>query len=332
MATLFQRKGGVLWYVDFVYQGIRYRKSTKTPDRKLAELFLKDLEVKIARDNLGFSEMNRKEVRLSKFIEEYLEHSKAEKAHNTYLLDKGALAKFKDLFGDIHLSKVTRKQGEDFKVWQLQKVKPVSVNIFFRQIKAAFETAAKWGYLRENPLRDVKQCKVKNENLPQFFTKPEIKLLLDVIPDGDFKRLILFYLYTGCRRNEALNLTWDDIDMERGKVTFRITKSGKGRIIPFNGALREVLSAMQRKGKKPFPFQGDFVTHKFKDYLKASGIQNQSLKLHSLRHTFASHLIMEGVDVMTVSKLLGHSSVKVTEIYAHLVPDHMRASVERLKF
>ena len=120
--------------------------------------------------------------------------------------------------------------------------------------------------------------------------------------------------------------------MERGKLTFKVTKSGQSRVIPFNGALKEVLSSIPRKGEKPFTFDANFVTHKFKDYVRASGIKNQSLKLHSLRHTFASHLIMEGVDVMTVSKLLGHSSISITEMYAHLVPDHMKASIERLKF
>ncbi len=332
MAALYQRKGSDIWYVDFVYQGKRYRSSTKTSDRKLAELYLKDIEVKIARDNLGFGELNREEVLLSDFIEEYLEHSKAEKAKSTYLLDERVLKSFKDLFGDLYISKVFHKQGEDFKIFLLQRLKPISVNIYLKHLKAAFEKATEWGYIRENPLKKVKLCKVKNANLSPFFDKTEIKILLDTIPDGDFKRFVLFCLYTGCRRNEALNLQWDDIDMERSRVTFRITKSGKSRVIPFNGALQKVLSSIPRKGEKPFPFQENFVTHKFKDYVRASGIKNQSLKLHSLRHTFASHLIMEGVDVMTVSKLLGHSSIRVTEMYAHLVPDHMRASIERLNF
>jgi integrase len=332
MAALYQRKGSDIWYVDFIYQGKRYRNSTETSDRELAELHLKDIEVKVARDNLGFGELNRKEVLLSNFIEEYLKYSKAEKAQNTYLLDKLVLRHFKEFSDDIYLSKVSHKQGEDFKIFLLQKVKPVSVNIYLKHSKSAFERAVKWGYIRENPLKNVKLCKVKDANLPQFFNRAEIKILLDAIPDEDFKRFVLFCLYTGCRRNEALNLTWDDIDMERGKITFKVTKSGKSRVIPFNGALKEVLSSIPRKGEKPFQFQGTFVTHKFKDYLRASGIKNQSLKLHSLRHTFASHMIMEGVDVMTVSKMLGHSSISITEMYAHLVPDHMKASIERLKF
>jgi integrase len=96
--------------------------------------------------------------------------------------------------------------------------------------------------------------------------------------------------------------------------------------------MKEVPNSIPRTGERPFPYESSFITHKFKDYVRASGIKNQSLKLHSLRHSFASHLIMEGVDVLTVSKLLGHSPISVTEMYAYLVPDHLIASIERLKF
>jgi integrase len=333
MAALYQRKGGGIWYVDFSYHGKRYRKSTGTSDGKVAELYQKDIEVKIARDNLGFGELNRKEVCLSEFIEEYLNYSKAEKSRSTYLLDKRALAEFMDFVGDIHLSKVTHKQGEDFKLFRLEKVKPVSVNIFVRQIKAAFETAVRWEYLKENPLKKVKQYKVADDDLPKFLTKPEVNALLDAIPAGHFKLFILFCLYTGCRRGEALNLRWEDVDMETGMLKFRLTKTGKSRVVPLNDVLMNEFKNLHKNGDRVFPFHANFVTHKFKKYLRASGIPSrESLHLHSLRHTFASHMIMAGVDLMTVSKLLGHATVRTTELYAHLVPDHIKASIARLAY
>ena len=90
---------------------------------------------------------------------------------------------------------------------------------------------------------------------------------------------------------------------------------------------------MERNGEKLFPFTGDYVTHRFKKYVRASGIKSaESINLHSLRHTFASHLVMAGVDLITVSRLLGHYDIRITEMYAHLVPDHMKAAVERLQY
>ena len=333
MAALFKRKGSDIWHVDYVYRGKRYRKSSGTSDRKLAELHLKDIEVKIERENLGFGELNRKEVKFSEFIKEYLQLSKAEKATNTYLIDESALAGFKEITGDVRLSLITPKHGEDYKLKRLQEVKPVSVNIHLRQIKAALEKAVKWGYIEKNPLKEIKQCRVKNENLPEFLTKEEVKSLMDGIPEGNFKSFILFCLYTGCRRGEALNITWDDVDMERGRATLRITKTGKSRVVPINGALKRILEAIEPNGERLFPHNGDFVTHRFKKYVRASGIKNpQKINVHSLRHTFASHLVMAGVDLFTVSKLLGHSSARTTEMYAHLVPDHLKVAVERLQY
>ncbi len=333
MAALYKRKGGDVWYVDFVYQGKRYRKTTETTDRELAELYLKDLEVKIARDRLGFGDLNRKEVKLSEFIEEYLKYSKATKAEKTAEMDARALRNFLKMHGDIKISKIGFKHAEDYKIQRLQSLKPVSVNMDLRQLKAAFEKAVNWEYIPKNPFKGIVQCKVISSNLPKFLSKEDVNLLLEVIPEGEFRRFILFCLYTGCRRGEALNLKWDDVDMETGRATFWITKTGKSRVVPFNGVLKSVLSGMERKGDMVFPFDKHFVTHKFKKFLKASGIKNfESLKLHSLRHTYASHLVMGGVDMLTISKLLGHSTVTVTELYAHLVPDHMKASVERLHY
>lgn len=334
MATLWKRKRkSGIYYVDFMYHGKRYRKSTRTSDRKLAELFKKDIEVKIAKENFGFGELKKKKIRLSEFSEKYFRFSKATKAMNTYLLDERIFRSLYGFLGDIQMCRITPEDIEKYKVDRLNKVKPSSVNLEIRHLKSAFESSVKWGIIQENPLKEVKQLKIRNSNLPKYLTGEEVKELLSLIPNGRFKNLICFYLYTGCRRNEALKLTWNEVDLVESKATFTETKSGKSRIVPFNGHLRQILNKIDEKGDRPFPFRSDFVTHKFKKYLRKTEIKNkENLNVHSLRHTFASHLVMEGVDLYTVSKLLGHSSVKVTEMYAHLAPDHLKAAVKRLPF
>lgn len=82
------------------------------------------------------------------------------------------------------------------------------------------------------------------------------------------------------------------------------------------------------KGKKLDP---DFVTKKFNRLVKEAQ-SGPDVHLHTLRHTFASHLVMAGVDLVTVKELLGHSDLKVTQIYAHLAPDHLRMAVTRLPY
>jgi len=208
-----------------------------------------------------------------------------------------------------------------------------SVNLEIRHLKSAFETARRWEYINTNPFRDVKQIKIKSNNIPKFLTKKQVNQFLDAIPEGDLKKLFQFYLYTGCRRNEALFLNWDDIDLDNEKIIFGTTKSGESRIIPINSELKKVLTSYKNRNGKPFSFSPDYITHKVKKLFKKAGIKDwRAFNVHTLRHTFASHLVMEGTDLYTVCKLLGHSSVAVTQMYAHLAPDYLKISVERLKY
>ena len=199
-----------------------------------------------------------------------------------------------------------------------------------RHLKAAFSYATEViSILKENPFRNVKQLKIEGDNLPGYLTLYDIEKLLSVIDDEDFKQLVIFYLNTGCRRDEALNLTLDNIDFNRKKIKITQTKSGKDREIPLNEKLLKILE--RRNREVPFGFKSHYVTHKFKEYVRKAGI-NERFSVHSLRHTFASHLVMNGVDLYTVQKLLGHSSIRVTEKYAHLSPDFLASGVTKLPY
>jgi integrase len=120
-------------------------------------------------------------------------------------------------------------------------------------LKAAFNQAVKWELIPKNPFKEVKQIKVKYANIPKFLSKEEIKKLLDTIPAGQFRDLILFYIYTGCRRDEALDLTWNDIDLQRGAVRFVKTKSGE-RVLACNPDYRSPkklkMDKKEERGKK----------------------------------------------------------------------------------
>ena len=128
-------------------------------------------------------------------------------------------------------------------------------------------------------------------------------------------------------------VTWEKVDMKTEKIWIENTKSGEDRIVPINSELKKVLESMNNGTPKLFSYIKWWITNKFKKYLKESGIKDwESFNVHSLRHTFASHLIMEGTDLYTVCKLLGYSFVAITQMYAHLAPDYLKISVGRLKF
>ena len=147
MATLFKREGGTNWYVDYRYQGRRYKRSTKTNDRKLAELALKDIEVKIARNELGFDQ-GIKKIRLSEYVDKYLRFSKATKAYNTYCVDERVLRQLRANVNDMWLDCITPENVEFYKIQRLKVIKPSSVNVELKHLRSAFEKAKQWGFIK----------------------------------------------------------------------------------------------------------------------------------------------------------------------------------------
>ncbi|MBI5058251.1 site-specific integrase [candidate division KSB1 bacterium] len=152
----------------------------------------------------------------------------------------------------------------------------------------------------------------------------------------DYHRLAMFLLNTGCRCNEGLGMTWDEVDLGRRQVVVRsaVGKMGKRRTIPINDQLAAVFRNWPGDHtSRLFPkFGPNQVTMGFRRLRRAAGLP-EGISVHSLRATFARHLIERGVDISTVSRLLGHSSVKMTEKhYLALDPQHVHSAVNQLDF
>jgi integrase len=155
--------------------------------------------------------------------------------------------------------------------------------------------------------------------------------------------LVVLVLNTGLRRGEALGLTWGAVDFANGLVHVDATtsKSGKGRDIPMTAEARETLLALRDQhfpdGKtEPDAFLFNIgggrlatIGHRlWGELMSAAHIKN--FRFHDLRHDFASRLVMAKVDLYSVSKLLGHGDIQMTQRYAHLAPDYLRAAVSKL--
>ncbi len=143
------------------------------------------------------------------------------------------------------------------------------------------------------------------------------------------------------RRGEILNLQWEQIDLNRRLIhvqsnpTFK-TKQGKRRTLPLNEIAFQLVS--NRVGRSPSPFvftAGDkktaesYLSHTFKKCARLAGL-SEGLHFHSLRHTFASWLVQDGVSLYEVQKLLGHSNIAVTLVYSHIQPGQLHSSVNRI--
>jgi integrase len=152
------------------------------------------------------------------------------------------------------------------------------------------------------------------------------------------KPLVLLSLHTGMRRGELFALTWQSIDLESARITVHgaTAKSGRTRHLPLNSEALAVLCGWRDQsadttrlafpGKNGTAFNN--VRRSWEGVLKAAKITR--FRWHDLRHTFASNLVMAGVDLNTVRELLGHSDYAMTQRYAHLAPEHKAAAVARL--
>lgn len=162
--------------------------------------------------------------------------------------------------------------------------------------------------------------------------------LSEVAYANHLKPMVLISLNTGIRQGELFSLTWMDVDLDRAILTIHgdNAKSGKTRHIPLNQEVLEVLRHWkeQQSGDNALIFPSrtggkiDNIQKAWDTVLEMADITG--FRWHDLRHTFASKLVMAGVDLNTVRELMGHSDIKMTLRYAHLAPEHKAAAVEKL--
>ncbi|MFH1771437.1 MAG: tyrosine-type recombinase/integrase [Candidatus Omnitrophota bacterium] len=342
MATLRKRKG--TYFADYRLNGKRVRR-VLGKSRKIADLALKDIEVKIAKKELGFE---AQDATLFKLFDEYLIYSGTNHSPSTQKRYRAIISHFKGFLRQYpyitKISHIIPKTIEDYKALRKKAgVKNRTINIEREVINSMFNLAVQWGYAKDNPVRGVKPLKEEKDVKPRFLNDEEIKALLENCGD---KLYPIFYtfLHTGMRKSELEYLEWNDIDFARRKIKIRFKHDWhpktSEREIPINNGLCDTLKQHKERAK-----QGTYVFHdgkgqriepnrlrkKLMSLTKRCGFPDVT-KLHTFRHTFASHLVMKGVDLPTVKKLLGHSDIKTTMIYSHLADEHVDRAVEKLEF
>ncbi len=330
MASIYRDKKSGYWYINYITpDGRRVRKSLGTKDRKLAELALKDFEVQLAKGKLGFV----MDVPLSDFLEYYLKWSKATKAKRTYEAEVNACKKLLEFVEPtVKLSKITKQRVEAFKAFLIEKgYSRTYANIILRHLKAIFQKAVEWNYVETNPF---KVPLFKTEEKVRYLTPDKLSTFFSFINNPLHKAIIAFLFYTGLRLSEACNLLWEQVNLEEGYITVKNrrdyrTKTYKERIIPISSHLYPYLLTLQqhKKNEKVIPLSYYSVAELFKRYSKKSKIHCSP---HMLRHSFATMLASNNVSIKAIQELLGHSSVKTTEIYAKFAKDYLKDIVQKL--
>ena len=328
-------KRGTLWWMRFSIQGKQIRRSTGTSDRKLADKVFKKVMGEIAEGD-WFERLPGEEKTLSDLFGKYLEeHSKPNKSGKSYVRDKAIAERMVKEFGDVTVAEVSAETIFDYKKKRREKnVAPATLNKELSFLRHALELAVVWEWLEINPAVRIPREKVKNR-MERWLTEEEEEKLLNACPEW-LRDMVIFSLNTGFRQNEMLSLTWSQVDLSRKTILFWDQKNGGRDTVPINPAAEEILKKHWKVRSlssdhvfltsNGTPFIARNVIRSFSIALEKAGIEK--FRWHDLRHTFATRLIHEGVDLYKVQRLGRWRSVSMVMRYAHHSVESLRTGME----
>ncbi len=354
------------YYTRFSFLGKQYRFSLRTKNFKTANLVgdqikrglergifnsfepgsegERILRHLIARPGLraeeAMAEINplTKRVRLQETIDSYLENCKVEHTAGNYTNEKRI---FKDFAAQMKINFVQQITTEDIEKWRNRRVVDVSkttINRELKMIKTFLNRCVEKGYLLRSPAQSIKTYK-EPERAIKHLSDDEIKRLLEAAP-FDLKRIISIFLLTGMRYGELCHLEWSDIDFRRKQIVIQPKpdwnpKNFKKRVIPMHPTVHDILTKLTKEDSSYlFPDEDGKASEQSLRNRLYRVFANAKVKgnVKDLRSTFASNAAMSGMPIYTISKLLGHHDVKITEKhYAHLAPDYMSNAITMLQ-
>jgi integrase len=283
--------------------------------------------------------MRKKSISFGELMDDAIEHSKAENGEATTAELKRKYALIRQTFGnrpatEIQKAEIVRwltEQGEK-RDWE-----PATRNRWQNAFSLAFRVGIDNERIEKNPASRIRRNREDNGRL-RILDRNEEQKLIDILNRDypEYRPAFIISVNTGVRASEQWRADWLDVDLERRIFTVRKTKNGEPeRHVPLNstalGAFQELGKACKGKGPVFLNTEGNPLRgHRdwFEPVVKAAKLNDYTW--HCNRHTFASRLVMAGVDLRTVAQLMGHKTIQMTMRYAHLAPDHQQNAVERI--
>jgi Site-specific recombinase XerD len=332
------KRGRIYWITYTGIDGLQKWESSKSAEKKDAEYLLACRRKEVSEGTAPLIPAKRMNATFSDLATKYDAFVQNQRAYKT---KKNFIDNLVREFGSIKLQNFSLSLLEAYQSRRLAEGrKPATVNRYLATVKHMFTKAADWEMIPEETFKRVRRVKLSPENNRRlrYLSIEEASRLVNVA-ESHLKPILITALNTGMRRGEILGLRWDQVDLKHGFILLDKTKSGKRREIPINQTLLETFRMMiaVRRLDIPFVFFDSRSSKPFLSVKRAFGTACRRANLfdfhfHDLRHTFASQLVMNGVDITTISKLLGHTSLTMTLRYSHLSPNHLRSAVNVLSF
>ena len=336
MAYIYER-GNVYWY-RVRLEGKEFRGSTKTDNKKLAQQIANTIETDLIRKKFSMPTKSN-----YTFLSAWEQYVKSLANTNRTIENKISIANhFLPVFIHKNITEITQSDIKAYQSKRRLEVMAMPKNIGKRESEISFAYLNKEililsnffnfciekGLIEKNPAFKIK----KLNELSRLVTlsDEDIDKLIAGATNKLTKDLITFLIYTGCRKGEALNLKWENVDLNNNVIAIKGTKTKYDRYIPISKPLKEILINIEKKseyvftdkdGKKLNDFRRSFHTA-----LKNAGLKD--MHIHDLRHVFASKMVMGGTSLYITGELLGHRTTQMTKRYSHLVPETLKKAVD----
>jgi site-specific recombinase XerD len=324
---IYEKTPGV-WYIRYVDAQGRFRREKAGTKgiaidlyrkRKVEALVGKKLPEKLRRPTVTFAEIAK----------DALAYSKGNNAGSSYRCDAGRMEVLLGWFREYPAESITAHDIE--RQFRRQEWAPATANRYRALLSLTYRLGIRNGKVKENPARLVAHRLEDNARIRFLFADEETALRKS-IEQRCPERMSEFELAvnTGLRLSEQYGLLWENVSIPGRTLTIPRSKNGTMRHVPLNQAAIKALETLRKQNLASVSVCGGAGEPRrwFEPVLKDAKVANFSW--HCLRHTFASRLIMAGVDIRTVQELLGHKTIGMTVRYSHLAPKHTLAAVERL--
>lgn len=286
-----------------------------------------------------FKTAEAKRHTLADLIDRYLHDVLPHKSHSAQVNQHIHLTWWRQYIGEKTLADITPAILAECRDSLAQDHAPATVVRYMAALSHAFTIAVReWGWLDDSPMRKVSKPKEPRGRV-RFLDDEERTRLLDICkasPNPYLHTVVILALSTGARKMEILNLTWRDVDLQRGVITLHDTKNGERRVLPLAGPALELMyqHAKIRRIDTPLVFPRDDgrkpldVRTAWETALKRADIRD--FRFHDLRHSCASYLAMNGASLAEIAEILGHKTLSMVKRYAHLSEAHTAGVVARM--
>lgn len=287
-------------------------------------------KVAVGEDPAADKTKNRKSMTVSELYELYIEryskpHKKPKSRENDHLLMNKHI---RPRLGNYKVSSI--KRADILSLFHAMVKTPYQANRMIALLRHMFNMAEEWDVLPQgsNPCLGIK--KYKERSRERFLTEEEITRLFQVLDEVDQEqslhpsvtRAIRLLALTGCRMNEILQLKWEYIDMRNSCFHLPDSKTGK-KTVPVGPAVLDILAAIPRLNDNLYVIYGKKTGEHFQDIQrqwrqirKRAGLEK--VRIHDLRHSFASFAVSNGISLPIIGQILGHKDMVTTQRYAHL--------------